>query len=253
MDMVIIAAGLITCSLLFGIVTAVAASNKGRSGFGWFLLGVLLGPFGLILSLVVSKNEAGLIEQETVKKCPYCTETIKAEAIVCRFCGKYLPEPVERSPARGKYEFRETDFGQTEFREIQWGSNISKLANMVLEKGDGNSKHYVRKKDKMKIGDVKIDKIVYIFYKDRFCAVRVHYHGIEKLTGLKRVFIEHYGEGAKAKEFKETYYWRGSIVNIRLDYQERGDEGDLWYYYKPILMEKKADIEQKENKGTENL
>jgi len=36
--------------LLFGIVSAVVASNKGRSGCGWFALGVLLGPFGFILA-----------------------------------------------------------------------------------------------------------------------------------------------------------------------------------------------------------
>lgn len=43
--------------LLFGIVSAVVATNKGRSGCGWFALGVLLGPFGFILALVVSKNQ----------------------------------------------------------------------------------------------------------------------------------------------------------------------------------------------------
>ncbi|EMK6555951.1 hypothetical protein V9K27_003729, partial [Vibrio cholerae] len=42
--------------VLCGIISAVSASNKGRSGFGWFIIGLLLGPIGVVLSLVVSKQ-----------------------------------------------------------------------------------------------------------------------------------------------------------------------------------------------------
>lgn len=81
--------------LLFGVVTAVVASNKGRSGCGWFALGVLLGPFGFILALVVSKDERAAdddaLRAGDAKKCAFCAELVKTEAIVCKHCGKDIP------------------------------------------------------------------------------------------------------------------------------------------------------------------
>lgn len=88
--------GLVVVWLLFGIACAMIATNKGRSGGGWFTLGFLLGPFALILALVVSKNQE-VIDNESLqsgemKRCPYCAELIKTAAIKCRFCGEDLPE-----------------------------------------------------------------------------------------------------------------------------------------------------------------
>lgn len=45
-------AGAVVIWILFGIISMVAAQKKGRDGCGWFLLGVLLGPFGFILALL---------------------------------------------------------------------------------------------------------------------------------------------------------------------------------------------------------
>lgn len=97
--------------LLFGIGCAICAANKKRSAAGWFFLGMLLGPFGLLFILLLSPLEAPAaldalppilptgrisLDQET-KKCPACAETIKLEAAKCRFCGESLdPQEVSR-------------------------------------------------------------------------------------------------------------------------------------------------------------
>lgn len=88
--------------LLFGAVTAVVASNKGRSGCAWFFVGFLLGPIGLIISLVVSRDQES-IEAEKIaggeyRRCEHCAELIRSEAVKCRFCGSEVRPPDPPAP-----------------------------------------------------------------------------------------------------------------------------------------------------------
>jgi hypothetical protein len=68
--------------LCFGVVTAIAAARKNKSPLAWFVVGALLGPFGLIAALLQSPYSP-----KTHMVCPDCAEFVLLDARVCKHCG----------------------------------------------------------------------------------------------------------------------------------------------------------------------
>lgn len=53
-------------------------NSKGNNGCGWFAVGVLLKPIGLLMSFFRSDDETEkTIDTGNTKKCPYCAEFSK--------------------------------------------------------------------------------------------------------------------------------------------------------------------------------
>lgn len=83
---------LVGLSLMVGIY----ANAKGRSAVGFFFLSMLTSPIvGIIVAMIVRPTqkvkESWAIESGENRKCPFCAELVKSEAIVCKHCGRDLP------------------------------------------------------------------------------------------------------------------------------------------------------------------
>jgi len=81
--------------VLLGLIPAAIAQSKGRSFFAWWLYGATLFivalPHALMMKTDTQAIEASRLESSDSRKCPFCAEIIKREAVVCRYCGRDVP------------------------------------------------------------------------------------------------------------------------------------------------------------------
>jgi len=74
-------------------MASLIAKLKGDSGLGWFFIGMLLGPYGMIRSLLIDGKKKQLLKRSDIKdentgykQCPDCGEIMKMEVRECKKC-----------------------------------------------------------------------------------------------------------------------------------------------------------------------
>lgn len=102
-----------------GIAAAAVAANRGRSGCGGLLLGVMLGPIGLAIVLLMQPADGAMTERAVQRgqkvPCPHCANPINPDARRCQHCHANLADE-ERDDmqttarARTQARARETAF-----------------------------------------------------------------------------------------------------------------------------------------------
>jgi hypothetical protein len=157
------------------------------------------------------------------------------------------------------------------FRGIKWGESIKNISGLMQGEKQGRMIGYVRKNDKMFIGNAKLTSIRYTFYNDKFCGVVIITKGPLNFQGVVDTFTEAYGDPKNIPvntEYDINYYWalsyipnsggiEESDVTIVATYSKGNEIGQIAYLnVKKVLEEEKREEEErrkKSKKGIEDL
>ena len=100
-------------ALISGFASAIIASQKGRDGFGWFLVGVFFAPIAIPFALIANPIRGNI---ESLKTCDYCRELVNHKAIKCPHCHSELTNHSEKT-SEPKKDDKERATGQTSARD----------------------------------------------------------------------------------------------------------------------------------------
>lgn len=113
---------IIICWIVMGVLCALIALAKRRSGLGWFFLGCLFGPLALLFAAAMSATPRAQGEPaHTLKTCPYCAEPVKIQAVVCKHCGQRLGNLIEKNPMHAQWNSELEKLPQR--KASRWGSS----------------------------------------------------------------------------------------------------------------------------------
>jgi hypothetical protein len=111
---------ILVLAILLGLIPAAIASSKGRSFGAWWLYGALLFIVALPHALIMRPDMRGQDRDAALsgfRKCPFCAEYVRPEAVVCKHCGRDLPDVAPAFPVGSTLKI-EPERGRTSIEAV---------------------------------------------------------------------------------------------------------------------------------------
>lgn len=138
------------------------------------------------------------------------------------------------------------------FRGLSWGTEISSLSGFTkvgVDPGYGGIDLYVRGGDELVIGAAKLDKIIYGFWRGKFCNATGYFSGYRNFLFLKHAIETKFYQGSRPNQFLDDYVWLGGITQIFLHYREVNKKGFFQFISRKVLNEMEDYAAQKAKDG----
>ena len=120
------------------------------------------------------------------------------------------------------------------FRGVKWGAEVSTVPHLNQIASEGDLVFYEKSDDQLQIEEVRLEQVIYGFYKGRFYIGMVYFPaaGFERMQEL---MTRKLGQPAKPDNTPSKLIWDSANVSVLLSLVE--GSGRLVYMYKPIQLE----------------
>jgi hypothetical protein len=145
-------------------------------------------------------------------------------------------------PIPGSLAYLDDHYG---FRDLKFEQLIATCGGMTLVEDDGDQKFYTRKDDRLEMGEAKLTRIEYSFYRGKFANVTVNTQGKTNSVALLTYLEKYYGPGRKSPRGAEKYYWFGQKVTVDYAVSSDGEKSTSGMWSKIIQELRGTDAKAK--------
>src|SRR5271165_6286977 len=137
------------------------------------------------LQRLMLNSESGLLHYARLA---FCAATVAAVST----SGSLGKQPDNQPAAPEQTTKLDTTTG---FRGQKFGTPFSEFQGLTLENDEGDLKLYSKKDENLQLGPVKLERVIYHFFKDKFFAVSLHTQERDNTLRLLRVAQAAFGPG----------------------------------------------------------